>query len=550
MDPIKLSIMDVQSFINKRNLLQVTSPFVRDTSTGNFDQDGLFSERIFGEIGSPDRIVRHGYLVLNTTIIHPEIYNIVKRMKGYYEDIMRGTKYAWFNRELGDFEIVDADHSKADTGYSFFLKHLPNIKWAETDSEMRKTNIKILKKNKSRWMMDRYVVIAAGIRDCRTKNGRDDYDEVNKLYRRMIEISNTLEGSDPSSPIFDTVRFNLQRCANEVFEYLFDMMSDDNGFIQKKYGSRSVARATRNVLVATEVTADMDNPESKIRADEVLVPLFQAMGAFMPLFKYHLSAIFFEGIFSQESDQVALVDPQTYNLNYVELTTDERSKYLTSDKMESMVMTFRDEALRHLPVTVISSDNKPYFLYITYRKDGKLYLGRSFNDMKTYLEENDIATGITVKDVRPLTYYEMYYHACFVATRGKHMTITRYPVTHHWSIFPARVHLASTVNFNKQLLTQAARPELGVAFPRWPEKNSASIDGMSVHPSQLKENLGGDMDGDMVNGIGILSDEGNEECADYMNHPKFIVDPTGQPMLGLSTPLSRLTFYNLTKNKV
>ena len=141
-------------------------------STGNFDQDGLFSEHIFGELGSSDRIVTHGYIELNTPIFHAEIYDIIKRMKGYYEDIIRGTAYARFDTALKAFVKSDSSDPKADTGYAFFVKHISKVDWGESASEIRKTRIKLLKLNKNAWFITRCLVMPAGLRDYREKNGR------------------------------------------------------------------------------------------------------------------------------------------------------------------------------------------------------------------------------------------------------------------------------------------------------------------------------------------------------------------------------------------
>ena len=54
-------------------------------------------------------------------------------------------------------------------------------------------------------------------------------------------------------------------------------------------------------------------------------------------------------------------------------------------------------------------------------------------------------------------------------------------------------------------------------------------------------------DGDTVTAIGVLSEEGNDECRDYLNSPKSIVGADGNVSIGLSTDLSRLTLYNLSK---
>ena len=66
LDPVRLSIMDVQKFIRENKCQPVTSVFIRETTTNEFKSDGLFSEKIFGQINTPERLVRFGYINLRT----------------------------------------------------------------------------------------------------------------------------------------------------------------------------------------------------------------------------------------------------------------------------------------------------------------------------------------------------------------------------------------------------------------------------------------------------------------------------------------------------
>jgi hypothetical protein len=492
MDPVNIKIMDVDAFIAQRNLLEVTSTFVKEPSTGNFDPYGLYSEQVFGEIGNAKRLVTHGYITLNTTLFNPEIYDVIKRMGSFYEELMRGTVYARFDNRLKDFVQADSSDAVADTGFNFFIANVGKLKFQESDSEQRKTRVRLLDVNRANWFLTKHLVIPAGLRDYREVDGRGESDEINTLYKRLLEMSRTLSGANTESPIFDMVRFNMQRCVNEIFDYIWNMISDDNGFFQKKYAARSVVRSTRNVLVATETSGASNNPEAKLKPDEVLVPLYQAISAFMPLVKYTLSTLFLNNIFSIDSNRISAINPKTLTLEYITLTTEERAKYLESNKLEAMIMTFRDDALRHHPVTVFDDKNQPYYLYLKYEHAGITYIARSFTDLRTLLMEHQIITDLTVDMVKPLTYFELYYHATYIACKDKHMTVTRYPISHHWNIFPARVKIATTINYHKADLRNPANPGIGGILPRWPDQDSESTNGISVHPAQLQINLNGD----------------------------------------------------------
>ena len=50
--PVNISLMNVDAFIDQHQCKQVTSLFIRESSSDEFHHDGLFSEDIFGQIGS------------------------------------------------------------------------------------------------------------------------------------------------------------------------------------------------------------------------------------------------------------------------------------------------------------------------------------------------------------------------------------------------------------------------------------------------------------------------------------------------------------------
>lgn len=547
MKPINISIMDVDHFVTSKNLMEVTSTFFQEPTTGNFERNGLFSETIFGELGSPDRVIRHGYIDMHTTIIHPTIFEIIKELKSYYVDILKGFQYAVWNEKTGQFDKADVSDTNADTGYSFFMNKIHLLKWDHSDSESRKTKVNILTKNSSKLKMSKCLVIPAGLRDYREDRGRGSYDVINTSYRKVIELSTTLKGNDTEQPVFDTIRWSVQRAVNETFDRIWALLSNDNGFIQSKYISRSVARATRNVLVATEVSAAENNQGAKLKPDEILLPLYQAMCAFMLPFKHYLSTIFYNPIFSTESDHASLIDPETLGLTYVELSIEERQRFVTSEKLESAIHAFRDQALRHMPAIAYGIDHKKYYLYLIYQKGENVYIGRNFNDMKIRLAEKGIHTNLKREEVRPMTWFEMYYYTCYVTTSGKHATSTRYPVTHHWSIFVGKIHVGSTIGYQKAVVEVLSSDSNNhITFPRWPDKNYASINGLAIHPSQFKV-LNADTDGDMLNTIGLFSDEANQAAAAFLSSPRSVLDPSGTPMIGLSTDLCKVTLYNLTR---
>ena len=120
-DPLNIALLDLDALIKAENLKEVTSEFIRESSSNRFHPEGLFSEEIFGEIASQKRQLTCGYIKLNCRVFHPVIFQNLKAIKRFYIEIMAGTSYAVWNPEEGDFEHALESERNAKTGMSFFL---------------------------------------------------------------------------------------------------------------------------------------------------------------------------------------------------------------------------------------------------------------------------------------------------------------------------------------------------------------------------------------------------------------------------------------------
>ena len=64
--PMNLTILDPEEYIQRKNILPVSSHAMYETSTGRFHPEGLFSEVIFGQVGTNQRLVKRGFIDLHT----------------------------------------------------------------------------------------------------------------------------------------------------------------------------------------------------------------------------------------------------------------------------------------------------------------------------------------------------------------------------------------------------------------------------------------------------------------------------------------------------
>lgn len=497
LDPLNIWLMDVNAFIRENKCMPVTSVFIRETTTNEFKHDGLFSEDIFGQINTPERLVRFGYIDLRTQVLHPLIYINIVKLKALYGEIMARKTYAVFNPETKEFERASEDTEDANTGYQFFMSHLYDLKFEKNQSLRHNEMVDVIERHQKLLTLSQCLVMPAGLRDLREDEGKPAADSINKLYSSLINYTLALPTTRTTSDIYDNVRFSIQKKLAEIYDYIFNMIEGKFGFFQRKYGSRNLALGTRNVVSTASMAALSPDDPQYLKMDEIKIPLFQACKMYTPLIIYNIRMLFLNEVFNITSDQVALIDPETNNLVYQPIDEDEKSRFLSSEGIEKMIDLFRDPEFRFTPVVVYNEEGKGYYLYMVYDDTEVVYLTRSVSEVI-----NKINKEVGVYDpqkLRPLTYAEMFYIAALRATSDKNSLITRYPAIEIGSEVPNRVHLISTNPARKVNLFSTMDDEFWIMMPEYPIINNTFVDSLIPHP-QILAGLGMDFDGNCLVG--------------------------------------------------
>ena len=491
--PFNTWLMYMPEFIQKNMLLEVTSQLTFEPSSNNYHPEGLFSERIFGQISSSQRYSRLGYISLYTKLLNPTIFDNIISMKRGYLAIMEGKDYAIWNKTTKMFDIVPKETEGAKTGYDFFISHVEELKFAPTAS-VTKTNTAntIYKAIKEKTALVEYLpVLPAGIRDIKEKNGRIDYGDINPLYVTALALAQEIKNAADNPFLikyYDGIKYNLQLKINEIYRYLKNFLTGKGGFAQQKYARRAVAWGTRNVAISPIIEGVSPTDDIFMKHNEIVVPIYQAAKGLLPLVSFHLKTIFYNDIFSISTNKIAAIDPKTYKLEYIEISDFEVSKFTSTEATESLINSFQNIHMRNRPVTIMSKEGKPYFLHLVYDIGDEIYMLRNIDDFEDFMKMNRLSyTGekfINRDFIRPLTYVEMLYIATFYAAKGKYATITRYPAIEVGSIFPAKVKIASTVPSRKvYFASQYAQNSYQVLYS-YPILGYTYQDGMQVHPSQ------------------------------------------------------------------
>ena len=239
-----MRLIDPDTTIQKEGLLPVTTYMIHEPSTNKFHPDGLFSEVIFGSIGSSERLVRFGYIDLRTTVIQPHIYTNLLKLNSMYNSVLTSKSYCVFNKKTKNLELADAETPGAFTGFRKFCEYIHQIDFLSTGSLIRDDRISVLDRYRDKILMNKMLVMPAGIRDVREdESGRLSLEDVNKLYLSLISLTSASpeDTSASDDPVFDPIRVNIQSKVMEIYEYCMEIISGKSGYAQGKFASRNIA---------------------------------------------------------------------------------------------------------------------------------------------------------------------------------------------------------------------------------------------------------------------------------------------------------------------
>lgn len=518
-----------------RHIPLVTRSDTFDGSSNEFHDDGLFSTRIFGRVGSAERDKQFGRINLKVRILHPAIYERLVMIKRLYRDILNGTVTAVFDKEEKDF--VRDDGPDADTGYSFFMNHLRKIEFKRNSSNARSENITFVTERMDRADMKNLIVIPAGLRDVEIdENGRPRKDEINDFYVRILSLSNSIVTSnDMGSSAYDQVRHSLTMAVYELYKHIEDFIGGEK-FISQKVVSRRIHESTRNVLTSMNTGGLFLGSKNTPSFDSTTVGIYQVATALAPLTISRLrNGILFKLVEADEG-LAPLVNPKTLKMEYVQLKPDTRLRFTSEDGIRSLIHRMSNVEDRHKPVMVDG-----YYLALIYKDDKYFKVFDSIDELPDHLDK---------KNVFPISLIEMIYLCAYNEWSNHFATVTRYPVNGEDSIYPTRIYCKTTGTGLmlrelghdwEPLKDTATTTYLAVEFP---DVNIDIFhDSQSPSPTRL-EGLVADFDGDLGNFVAIQSVEATKENEQYLKTREAWVRQDGS----LRTPLDYDTIDLIVRN--
>jgi hypothetical protein len=524
--PVNIRLMDTR---NERvaNFRKVSSLDTFDgMNTNSFHPKGLFSTEIFGRVGTPERDRNMAFIHTKITILNPFIFKKIIQLKALYKEIITGKQYAVWNEEIKDFE--SSDMVNGDTGYYFFLTHLPSIEFKKTQSVSREMNIELVNKsiNDGTCFVTNVPVIPAGLRDAYIEaDGRVSEDEINSLYRSLIASANAIpDTGDYDTPIYNTTRVTLQNALNNVFEYLWNLYSGKSGFAQQQFFSRGVFNGTRNVLSAGDTATPKLGVAHCPKMNNTTIGLFQAMKALLPVTQYLMLNGWLRNVFASGDGRAYLVDRKTRRQVLVTVDRHLYDRFTTPQGIEKCINAYFNRKLRRKPVIIDG-----HYIGLVYRGevDG-VKVFKFFNDI------NDLPKHLDPKDVHPISWVELFYVAGYRHWYRYPMVNTRYPVAGLGSTYPSIIYVKTTTSADQRyeldddwniLKFNDDNPiKYAYEYPDLSVENF--IETASVHVSRLA-GLTADFDGDTGSQIAIYTLEAMEELNTHFGQAASYLNPKG-----------------------
>ena len=530
--PFNISVLDPKDERLKQ-MRPVTALDIFDNSGVNFHPDGLFSTLIFGKVGEEVRANRLSFINTKAVIFHPAYFKALVGNKRLYMDIVAGKAYAVWDDKEKDF--VPSDPINGKTGYNFFLANWKEIKLQPTSSPEKQEAQKLIVNFKHVALTNKVMVLPASMRDLTVgEDGRSEEDEINKIYRKLIAVSNTIPGNGANDrDVSDAARFKLQMTFNEIHESLESLIDGKRKLVMAKWASRHVVDGTRNVISPLdEAITELGDP-SNIGPNNTVYGLYQAIRACRPVAIFEFKNNFLSTISGGAGMPVNLVNKNTYKTEQVKLTSKEYDRWFSDEGIDKLFTLFQNNEMRHNPVVVGN-----HFMSLIYKgANGDVKLLKSIDELPPELDKTKVT---------PVTYAELIYLATIKKLNTLPLFVTRYPVASLGSIYPSIAYVKTTTTDEKRYVLGDDWTRNGDVVSSFPIRGEAFINTLCPNMIRLAM-LNADFDGDTSSANALYTDESIKEVTAFMGKKLAYIDPSGRLIASAVVATAELVCHNLTR---
>jgi len=259
-------------FITTNNVQEVTSLNIPGKTRG-YSEPTLWASSIFGNPGSRARSEKFGYISLNTKVINPAVYRIVKGLNSGISAIMDGRKSYRFDSTTKMF-IEDKD---GRTGIDFLIEHFMEIDFVSIAKKEKKQEAKFIHDHQQESLIDKFMVIPAQSRDLDINTSSATVSDLNNIYLDVLRNAQSmlvLEGSNDE--VKSAAVKQLQRNVYGVYNWLSKRMTGKKGIFRSNLLKKSTDFSSRLILASSP----------NIKFGKIGVPWHTLISLYAPIFYY------------------------------------------------------------------------------------------------------------------------------------------------------------------------------------------------------------------------------------------------------------------------
>jgi len=327
---MQLQLLDIDHYISRNKCGEVTSVNIYSINKNTFDPKGLWSEELFGNVGSDIRKTKFAYIDLGCQVINPVLYDIIAGITPELRHILNENKHFAFKN--GKFEEVEI----GQTGLGFFISVFDKIKFSDICKSAKADNAKFLDTNKHLILIDKQLILPAGIRDLsltQTK-GKQFSSEINELYEKMVLL--TVQRTTQSEELSDMFIGYIQKTALAIYKWVQSKVKGKQGLFQGTMLKKTVDFSARLVAIS----------DPNIPLGSIGVPWHVVITLYQPFFIHN---VFKNEEIKQLIAEFMSCDPGDINDHKIQEFNQKINKY-----PEKITGPLKDELLR--VATIISKD--------------------------------------------------------------------------------------------------------------------------------------------------------------------------------------------------
>ena len=528
-DPLTMGLISITEEQSKY-MGKVTETTVFSASTRNFHPQGLFSTEIFGLQGSDSRLSTFGLIDLKIDHIHPIVFKLLVRAKVLYENICNSRTYAIFNKKTKDFE--ESDGKRAETGYSFFIKHVKDLKITLNGSSSREELYNIVNKYRGQLTFRYLPVMPAGIRDY-TVDDTDmpKIDAVNDIYRKIVSTAGFVSASVINPESLNAMLYSQQENLAELDEYIDSIILGKTKFHNKRVLRRAIHGSTRNVITSLQYDFDDLDGSDMPKVDDTVIGLFQYLKGVELKSMYDLMHGFLKKVFPSDQGFMYLTNKKSLKMSQVEMSSDLYQEIMTYDGLNKQITKLFAKENRSVPL-----EYGNYYFGIYYESDDIVWVVQ---------DKDDLPIGHDPKKIQPLTFYLLAFISVYETSKTIPAVVSRYPVLTEGGAYPSFIHLKPTSLTRKMTLRMKDVPD--VLIGTYPILDSGYFNSQSVSDVHL-QGLGGDFDGDKCSFTPMSSEDSIREANQVLNSVEFYRGVDGKLFYNANDFIAKIALQTFTED--